>query len=131
MLQLYKHCDNMKSRTIIAVDFDNTITSRMTYPEIAPIRDGAKEVINRLAEKCCIVINTCREGSDLPQLKEWLRDNGIIYMHINKNCKWRIQMFSDTRKIGADIFIDDKCLHSYNRIDWYEIEKMVNDLIGK
>lgn len=125
---------NRQRRVIVAIDFDNTITSGETFPEIAPIRDGAKRVINNLATKyeCCILIFTCREEGPAGMAAQFLRDEGVIFMHFNENCHRRIEFWNcDSRKLGADLYIDDKGFASYNSIDWNAMEQHIYDLVTK
>jgi len=108
---------------IIVIDFDNTITSGESYPACDPIRPGAPRVINKYYDQGhCIIINTCRCGEPQDDAEQFLIDNGVKFCHINQNCNIRIEQYgNDTRKIGGDIFIDDKDIHvicSDYGIDW-------------
>lgn len=120
-------------RVMVAVDFDNTISSSDSYPEIAPLRSGAKRVIHGLIERgCCILIFTCREEQSAEDAKRFLKDNGIAYMHFNQNCHERTRYWSaDCRKIGADIYIDDKGFASYDNIDWDKMEQPLYELVDR
>jgi len=124
--------DRRQRRVIVAVDFDNTITSKDTFPEISALRQGAKRVINTLVTEygCCILILTCREGESAEAAKQFLHENGIIFMHFNENCQERVKYWNwDTRKLGADIYIDDKGFASYNFIDWDRMEYRLYELV--
>lgn len=121
----------MCKRPVIAIDFDGTIVND-AYPEIGTIKENAQRVINKLAETCCILIFTCREGEYAKAAKCCLQKNKVIYMHFNDNCMLRKEKYgSDARKLGADIYIDDKNLFSYDSIDWNEIEARINPIIEK
>ena len=124
--------DKRQRRVIVAVDFDNTITSVDTFPEISPIRSGAKRVINNLVTKygCCILIFTCREEQSAEDAKEFLKREGVMFMHFNENCQQRVKHWNaDSRKLGADVYIDDKGFASYDSIDWDKMEYALYDLI--
>lgn len=102
-------------RVILAVDFDGTICT-LSYPEIGRERIGAKETINQLYDEgYFIVINTCRsdDGKDKAAqiAKDFLKLRGIKYHAFNENLPHLIEFYGcDTRKISADVYIDDKCL---------------------
>lgn len=96
---------------VIAVDFDGTICT-LGYPEIGRERKGAKERINQLYDEgYAIVINTCRQGKAAEDAKTFLKIRGIKYDEFNENMPFLIDLYGcDTRKISADVYIDDKCL---------------------
>ena len=101
----------------ISIDFDGTIVKK-NYPNIGELKPLAKEIINDLFDWNIIIINTCRSGESLENAKKFLSNRGIKYDYINENDKSLIEFFGgDTRKIGADYYIDDKNLLSvYNLI---------------
>jgi len=100
---------------ILGVDFDGTICG-VGYPEIGRERKGAKEFINKLYDEgYIIVINTCRsDDGEYPaaqMARDFLRIRGIKYHAFNENMPHLIEYYGcDTRKISADVYIDDKCL---------------------
>lgn len=100
---------------IIAVDFDGTICT-VDYPEIGRERVGAKEFINKLYDEgYAIVINTCRSDDGdyaaAQMARDFLKIRGIRYHSFNENLPHLIQFYGcDTRKISADVYVDDKCL---------------------
>jgi len=94
---------------MIAIDFDGTIADD-AYPGIGDMMPGAGEVINRLYDSgYIIVIWTCREGELQKQAEKWLFDHGIKYHYFNANIPGQTTKYGyDSRKIGADVFIDDR-----------------------
>jgi hypothetical protein len=96
---------------VIAVDFDGTICT-LSYPAIGRERKGAKEYINKLYDEgYAIVINTCRQGLAAEAAKTFLEIRGINYDEFNENMPHILDLYgTDTRKISADVYIDDKCL---------------------
>jgi hypothetical protein len=102
-------------QVVIAIDFDGTICT-VSYPEIGREREGAKEFINMLYDEgYLIVINTCRsDGGDHKAetiVRDFMKLRGIKYHAINENLDFLIEYYKcDTRKISADVYIDDKCL---------------------
>ena len=116
----------------IAVDFDSTLTEYEGYPGLdAPLRKNAKEALNRLAKHACILIWTCRDGEMGKEACKWLREQGVIFMHFNENCSIAECKYGYARKIGADIYIDDKSLFSPKDLDWLEIENLCMARIQK
>lgn len=117
-----------EKQVVIAVDFDGTVCTA-SYPEIGIEREGAKEYINKLYnEGYVIVINTCRtDGGDYPaaqMAKDFLRIRGIKYHYFNENPDFLIELYKcDTRKISADVYIDDKCL--FEIPTWKEKYKII------
>lgn len=97
---------------ILAIDFDNTISSSNSYPYIEGFKPLAPEYINQLAKDgYYIIIWTCRTGEALEIMQKFLDDNNIIYHKINEQHPALIELYkNDSRKIAADIYVDDKQL---------------------
>jgi hypothetical protein len=94
---------------VLAIDFDDTIAIT-EWPEIKGLRENAKEVINKLYDEGHqIIIWTCRTDHTQDAAEKFLIANGIKYHRINANCPKLCEVFgNDSRKIGADLYIDDK-----------------------
>lgn len=102
---------------IIAVDFDDTITESAEYPIMGKIRPEAVRVLKRLKEAGHILILwTCREGKYLEEAVNALIDNDVYFDRVNEN-----YISAETRKIIADLYIDDRALGGIT--DWNSIEK--------
>lgn len=102
---------------IIAVDFDDTITESSEYPIMGKIRPEAVRVLKRLKEAGHILILwTCREGEYLEEAVNALIDNDVYFDCVNEN-----YVSAQTRKIIADLYIDDRALGGIT--DWNSIEK--------
>lgn len=97
---------------ILAIDFDNTITSSNSYPHIEGLKPFAQKYIDKLArEGYYIIIWTCRSGEAQELAKQFLIDNAIVFHQINQHHPTLVEFYrNDTRKISADIYIDDKGL---------------------
>lgn len=118
-------------RIILAVDFDNTITSSEGYPGIAEIRRNAAYYINKLYDEgYIIIIFTCREGIFAEEARRFLNIHGVRYDLFNENHPIRIHEYSDARKISADIYIDDKGINGIPR-SWRKIYKKVKKFSKK
>ncbi len=105
---------------IIGVDFDGTIVQH-EYPEIGPIKPGAKEALKAFKKAGHqIFIWTCRHGEEEREVRQFLLKNNIPFDTINTPIPG-----SDlgTRKIYADIYIDDKGLRFDD--NWDELRKLI------
>ena len=113
----------------IAIDFDDTIVDSK-FPEIIGLKNGAKEVINKWYEDGkMIIINSCRSNEHFDSMVAFLNENGIKYHLANENDPVLIDFFGmDCRKMSADIYIDDRNLYNYGRIDWNDISLKVEEL---
>ncbi len=107
-----KHIDPLLqplSGKVIAVDFDNTI-AKTKYPEIiAPIPETIDFLRKAKENSAKIILWTCREGEILDSAVEWCKMNQVPIDYVNENDPSRTDYFgNDSRKIGADLYIDDK-----------------------
>jgi hypothetical protein len=94
---------------IIAVDFDGTIVEH-EYPKIGKPIPFALEVLRKLQqeEHHKLILWTMREGRLLREAVEYCEKNGVRFYACNKNYPEEEYGEGDVRKIGADIFIDDR-----------------------
>lgn len=117
---------------IIAIDFDSTIAVE-TWPDVGELIEGAKETINWLYNKGkTIIIWTCREGAFAEEAMAFLDMHGVKWTYFNHNCPNRINKYGwDSRKIGCDIIIDDKCIFSLGmgpEVDWSMVRETLEML---
>ncbi len=92
----------------IAVDFDGTIVDH-EYPEIGKEKLFAFQTLKELEKLGArLILWTFRTGKELDEAVEFCRINGIEFYAVNKNYPEEIFDESVSRKIDADIFIDDK-----------------------
>lgn len=120
----------MENKLVIAIDFDSTLAVE-EYPDIGVAIDGAVDVANWLYDKGhTIIIWTCREDEYATDAMEWLEMNGFKYHYFNENCPERIDKYSkDSRKIGCDVLIDDRCIFSKmmgREVDWSLVREAFN-----
>lgn len=126
----------MKRHLVLAIDFDGTITKVNSWPEMAPLADNAKEVINEFHDKynIKIIIWTCRDNfyrNDLDKAIKFLNDNGIHYDAINENIREVTDYWQNNpRKIFADFYIDDKGF-LFEKIDWLKIRDFIINFKNK
>ena len=109
---------------IIAVDFDGTIVDH-EYPEIGKPKLFAFETLKALQEKGHqLILWTYRAGKDLDNAVEFCRKNGIEFYAVNKNYPEEIYDDTISRKIIADIYIDDRNIGGF--VNWSEVWQMLN-----
>ena len=94
---------------IIAVDFDGTLCAEC-FPYIGepnlPLICALLEQ-KRLGKK--LILWTCRCGDRLSEAVEWCAHQGLTFDAVNENLPEIIALYgSDSRKITADLYIDDK-----------------------
>jgi len=96
---------------IISIDFDGTIVEE-AYPLVGKMMPEANIYINKLfSEGHEIIINTCRSGKYEGDAEDFLIKHGIHFNQINSNLPHVIEFYGrDTRKISADLYIDNKQL---------------------
>jgi hypothetical protein len=92
----------------IAVDFDGTIVEH-EYPQIGKEKLFAFQTLKELEKLgALIILWTFRTGKELDEAVEYCRKNGIEFYAVNKNYPEEIFDETISRKINADIYIDDK-----------------------
>ncbi|MDR3328283.1 MAG: hypothetical protein LBT04_09290 [Prevotellaceae bacterium] len=108
---------------IIAVDFDGTIVEE-AYPAIGKPVPFAIEVLKRLQEEehHQLVLWTVREGKLLEDAVQYCRGRGIEFYAINSLFPGEVD-FEISRKIAADVFIDDRSIGGLP--DWGLIYRMI------
>jgi len=94
---------------IIAIDFDGTIVTDR-YPNIGEPNQRLIQFLKNLdRSENQIILNTCRVDKYLDEAIAFCKNVGLEFDAVNENLKARIEQYGgDTRKISADIYIDDK-----------------------
>ena len=109
----------------IAIDFDGTIVHD-AYPKIGKPILFAFDTIKKLQEKGHrTILWTYRKGKALDEAVAFCKKNGIEFYAINKSFPEEIYDPAYSRKINADIFIDDRNIGGMK--SWGEIYQ---ELIG-
>lgn len=94
---------------IIAVDFDGTIQDSNKEPNMILIN----RLINYQRHGASIILWTCREGKRLQEAVLYCMRLGLKFNAINQNVPEGIKRLgNDSRKIFADVYIDDKAVKS-------------------
>jgi hydroxymethylpyrimidine pyrophosphatase-like HAD family hydrolase len=93
---------------VIAVDFDGTIVEHR-YPAIGKELPFAIDTIKALQKKQHqIILWTFRAGKELDEAVEFCKNKGVEFYAVNKNYPEEKYDETISRKINADIYIDDR-----------------------
>ena len=108
---------------IIAIDYDDTITEYRPFPETAPIRPEAREIIKKLFDEGHVLILwTARDEPYYSECLDRLKAEGLYdYFRFD-------YPRTPTGKVAADFYIEDRSQISGD-VDWkaiYEHIKAVN-----
>lgn len=118
--------DTTQTRTYtIAVDFDGTIVTH-EYPRIGTEIDGAVENIKKLLmDGHRIILWTVRERELLDEALQWCEERGLVFYSVNSNYPEETREDKHfSRKLQADIFIDDRSLGKLP--NWDTIYQMIS-----
>ena len=93
---------------IIAIDFDGTIVEHR-FPSIGRTRPLAFKVLKALSDRNHrLILWTYRSGPKLEEAVQFCRSHGIEFYAINKNYPEEEWDENGSRKILADMYIDDR-----------------------
>ncbi|MFT3737215.1 MAG: hydrolase [Breznakibacter sp.] len=108
----------------IAIDFDGTIVEHR-YPAIGNERTFAIHTLKMLQKQGHqLILWTYRNGKELDEAVEYCRGKGLEFYAVNKNYPEEIFDGSISRKIIADVYIDDRNVGGFP--GWGEIWHMLN-----
>lgn len=109
----------MQKVLTIAVDFDGTIVENR-YPKIGKPVLFAIETLKKLhSEGHQLILWTYRTGPELQEAVEFCNNKGIFFYAVNRSYPEEKFDNSLSRKIQADIFIDDRNIGGL--VGWGEI----------
>lgn len=98
----------MHKQLTIAVDFDGTIVENR-YPKIGKPVLFALETLKKLQEDGHhLILWTYRCGPELQEAVDFCKSKGINFYAVNKSYPEEVFDQNISRKIQADIFIDDR-----------------------
>lgn len=109
-----------KNIEIIAVDFDGTLCSDC-YPEIGLPNLPLIYLLKQLrVQGKKIILWTCRCEERLSDAVAWCARFGLQFDAINENVPETLEQYgTESRKISADVYIDDKsCFPWMSRREW-------------
>ena len=108
---------------IIAVDFDGTIVEHK-YPKIGREMLFATDTLKALNKRGHqLILWSFRSGKLLDEAVAFCEEHGVEFYAVNKS--YPEEVFDETisRKINADLFIDDRNIGGL--ISWGEIYQMI------
>lgn len=111
------------TQKILAVDFDGTITADGHGANMV-LRNGCEEALKELHSLGFeLILWTCRSGAWLKQATDFLKAEGLLnlFSKVNENSD-RIYG-PDTRKVIADLYIDDRVLGGFT--SWTDVVNKV------
>lgn len=112
------------SKPTLAVDFDGTIVESK-YPKIGKPMLFAFETLKKLQNQGYpLILWTYRSGKRLEEAVEFCKDHGIEFYAVNKSYPEEEYDEVISRKIAADIFIDDRNIGGF--IGWGNVYKELN-----
>ena len=118
----------MLSNKKLAIDFDGTIVED-AYPSIGKPKIFAFETLKKLqSEGYRLILWTYRHGKSLEEAVEFCRKNGVEFYAVKSSFEGEI-FYDETqsRKIDADLFIDDRNLGGFP--GWGEIYNIITERI--
>ena len=108
----------------IAIDFDGTIVEHK-YPDIGKEMLFAFETLRELQkQKHQLILWTYRSGRELDEAVDFCRARGIEFYAINNSYPEEVYDESISRKIQADLFIDDMNVGGFP--GWSAVWQMLN-----
>ncbi len=114
---------------VIAVDFDGTIVEHK-YPAIGKEMLFAFATLKALHQKGHkLILWTYRVGEPLREAVEYCKQNGMEFYAVNKNFPDEVMDETISRKINADIFIDDRNVGGF--LGWSEIWQALHPESGE
>lgn len=97
-----------KNTKTLAIDFDGTIVED-AYPKIGKPRLFAFETLLKLQNAGhTLILWTYRSGRKLQEAVDFCSENGLEFYAVNKSYPEEVFDSSISRKIHADLFIDDR-----------------------
>lgn len=113
---------------VIAVDFDGTIVEH-AYPAIGKEMLFAFATLKELQKKGHkLILWTFRAGPLLDEAVKYCRQNGVEFYAVNKNYPEEEFTENISRKINADIFIDDRNVGGFP--GWSNVWQMLHPESG-
>lgn len=109
---------------VVAVDFDGTIVEN-AYPKIGEEMLFAFATMKELQRKGYkLILWTFRTGRTLDDAVEYCRQNGVEFFAVNENFPGEMNTKGYSRKLNADIFIDDRNVGGF--LGWSKIWELLN-----
>ena len=112
-----------KNPIIVAVDFDGTIVED-AYPKVGKPMIFAFDTLKKLqSQGHRLILWTYRSGKRLDEAVDFCKENGLEFYAVNKNFPEEEYDEKYSRKIHADLFIDDRNVGGF--LGWTAIYKLI------
>ena len=106
---------------LIAVDFDDTITEHVPYPQKAPLNKKAKKYLDKLNNLgYSLILWSARLNEDYEEAYNRCVDEFDLYYMIKDSQEY---LHGKTGKLIAAYYIDDKS--SFGKVKWRKIYKYI------
>jgi hypothetical protein len=116
---------NFNDKLILAIDFDGTIVDD-AYPKIGKPKLFAFETLKRLQKDGHrLILWTYRSDIRLQEAVEFCKENGLEFYAVNKSFPEEQFDYTKSRKIHADLFIDDRNIGGF--IGWGEVYQRLSN----
>lgn len=114
----------MKNKSLtLAIDFDGTLVEN-AYPKIGKPVLFAFETLKQLQDEGYrLILWTYRHDKELEEAVNFCQKKGINFYAINKNFPEEVMDDTMSRKILADVYIDDRNIGGL--IEWGEIYRLL------
>lgn len=123
---------------IITVDFDGILCETGNFPEIGkpvyPMISFVRELIDQGHE---VILWTSRVDKPLEEAVKWCADRGLHFCAVNDNAPSNKEAYlsqypNGTRKVYADLYVDDHNVHSqWMLADGYDHHTVIRDFINR
>jgi len=122
-MQIFKY--NKLLNMVIAVDFDGTIVKHK-YPSIGKELPFAIKTLKLLQQKGHkLILWTYRSGKELEEAVKYCEKRGLIFHAVNNDFEGEEFDNTYSRKIYADIYIDDRNLLGIP--EWGKIYELIEE----
>ena len=120
----------VKRAPVWAVDFEGILTKRRKFPEIGSPNISAIELLKMARlQGVKLILWTCREGKYLEEALEWCKNYGLEFDAVNDNLPGALEYLGqNTRKVLADMYIDDKSFRVWGEDGEQMLWKLVQEL---
>ena len=114
-IEIHKELREICPGYVIAVDFDGVLFTE-AWPGIGlPVVEDIVNVRELRRYGCKLILWTCREGDALKAALEKCFFWELCFDAVNQNLPaWQLRYGNDCRKVGADLYLDDRAVRVTN-----------------
>ncbi len=117
---------DLNNNLIYAVDFDGTLSLGAAWPEIGEPNLLLFDFLKKEKEAGArLILWSCRKGKELDTAVNYCKYHGLTFDTVNENLPELIEAYGgDTRKINADVYIDDRARKPFEFTFFHARQKM-------